>query len=321
MNNIKTVDKVLLSLLESNTFISGEQIAKELSISRSAIHKRVEKLRKEGYTIKAESNRGFLLQTPYPHHIILEQIHREISPNHYTLLLSPQTKSTNTLAKELVTQYKEPFILLTRDQVQGRGRMNRTWEMSPDKDIAMSFVVPCDLSPNHLFSVIQLVSLSILKVLNKYSDDSCQIKWPNDIIANNQKICGILTESILEDNLIKYMVIGIGINVNSDNTPDYAISLKELSQKEQNINKICGEIINHLIELWDKFPSNKDVINKEWEGYLAWKGEKVSLNFYDEIIEGVLKKVTDEGHLVLEIDNKEVPYMIGDLSKIRLRKS
>ena len=66
MNNIKTVDKVLLSLLESNTFISGEQIAKELSISRSAIHKRVEKLRKEGYTIKAESNRGFLLQTPYP---------------------------------------------------------------------------------------------------------------------------------------------------------------------------------------------------------------------------------------------------------------
>ncbi|MDK2818737.1 MAG: biotin--[acetyl-CoA-carboxylase] ligase [Spirochaetota bacterium] len=321
--NIYPIDQVLLALLTSkNQYVSGEKIAQSLLISRAAIHKKVEKLRLDTYNIEAESNKGFILKYPLPYKLIPEKIFQNISiPNCPTILFMKNTTSTNTIAKQIIKEQKEPFILLTRDQVMGRGRMNRPWQMSADKDIAMSFTIPCNISHSLLFSIIRLVSVVVCQLLNKYSDNKCMIKWPNDIITkDNKKICGILTESVLEDNEIKYIIIGIGININSSDLPDYADSLKELTGKECDINQFCSELIESLIILWEDFPSNEETIVKKWEQLFIWKNEEVLLIHNDQEYRGILQSVLLDGSLILEINKEQKTFLSGDLSKIKLNK-
>ena len=321
--HIHPIDRVLLALLnDKNQYVSGEKIAQQLSITRAAVHKKVEKLRLEGYKIEAESNKGFILKYPLPYKLIPEVIYNNISVAKCPeILFMKSTSSTNTIAKEIIKEHKESFILLTRDQMIGRGRMNRSWQMSADKDVAMSFTVPCNIPYSLLFSIIRLVSLVVCQLLNKYSDNQCMIKWPNDVITKDgKKICGILTESVLEDNEIKYIVIGVGINVNSDNLPDYAYSLKELTGKECDINQFYSELIESLVLLWEDFPNNEEWITKEWEQVLIWKNEEVVLIHHDQEHKGILKSVLQDGSLILEIDKEQKTFLSGDLTAIKLKK-
>ena len=321
--HIYTIDQILLALLnDKNQYVSGEKIAQHLSITRAAVHKKVEKLRSEGYKIEAESHKGFILKYPLPYKLIPEVIYNNISvPKCPEILFMKSTSSTNTIAKEIIKEHKEAFILLTRDQVIGRGRMNRSWQMSADKDIAMSFTVPCNIPYSLLFSIIRLVSVVVCQLLNKYSKDQCLIKWPNDVITRDgKKICGILTESVLEDNEIKYIIIGVGININSDNLPDYADSLKELTGKEWNINQFYSGLIESLVLLWEDFPNNEEWIVKEWEQLLIWKNEEVVLTHNNQEYKGILKSVLQDGSLILEIDKEQKIFLSGDLSAIKLKK-
>ena len=321
--HIHSIDQVLLALLnDKNQYVSGEKIAQHLSITRAAVHKKVEKLRLEGYQIEAESNKGFILKYPLPYKLIPEVIYSNISvPKCPEILFMKSTSSTNTIAKEILKERKEPFILLTRDQEIGRGRMNRSWQMSADKDIAMSFTVPCNIPYSLLFSIIRLVSVAVCQLLNKYSDNQCMIKWPNDVVTKDgKKICGILTESVLEDNEIKYIVIGVGININSDDLPDYGDSLKELIHKECDINQFYSELIESLVLLWKDFPDNIEWIAKEWDDLLAWKNEEVVLTHNDQEFKGVLTSTLQDGSLILEIDKEQKIFLSGDLSRIKLKK-
>ncbi len=311
------LDPVLTALLNNmHTYLSGEKLAKELSISRAAIHKRIEKLRADGYHIEAQ--RGFLLKEPLPYHIIAEQISTDSS---LPILFVKETPSTNALAKEILKTHEESFVLMTRAQTAGRGRMTRTWQMTPDHDIAMSFVYltegyPLDL----LFSVIRLASLSVYQVLTKYHPD-LHIKWPNDIITSDgKKVCGILTESILEDNQIRYLIIGIGININSTQLPEYADSMRDLVGECLPIAQIYSEIISTLSSLWEPFPLNKKFIEEEWEKHLAWKGQSVTLTYNDKEYQGIFKSVLEDGSLLLEIDSKKQRFLAGDLTQLKMRK-
>lgn len=321
--HIYPIDQVLLVLLNNkNQYVSGEKIAQHLSITKAAVHKKVDKLRIEGYKIEAKSNKGFILKYPLPYNLIPEVIYSNISVSKCPeILFMKSTSSTNTVAKEIIKEHKESFILLTRDQMIGRGRMNRSWHMSADKDIAMSFTVPCNIPYSLLFSIIRLVSVVVCQLLNKYSNNQCMIKWPNDVITRDgKKICGILTESVLEDNEIKYIVIGVGININSDDLPDYANSLKELTYKECDINQFCSELIESLILLWEEFPNNEEWIAKEWEQLLIWNNEEVVLTHHDQEYKGILKSVLQDGSLILEINKEQKTFLSGDLSGIKLKK-
>lgn len=323
MRKIHTLDAVLWALLANpNQYVSGEKIAQELLITRSAVHKRVEKLRAQGYIIEGEERKGFLLKEPYPYHIIPEKIQSYLSlPNDIELLFIEKTNSTNTLAKEILKKKQKPFILCTRDQTSGRGRMDRSWKMSLDQDIAMSIVLPCHISQYLLFSIIRLASLAVWRTLNQYCSERCFIKWPNDVMTKDgKKICGILTESVLEDNEIRYIIVGIGVNINSTNLPDYAQSLRDLTNQEHDINKIYALLIDDFVDRWNKFPHNEESVFEEWERLLLWKGEKVSLLHGDTQYQGVFCEVLRDGSLILEINNEKRKFLSGDLSGIQLKK-
>lgn len=313
------LNPILISLIKNpDKYISGEKIALELGITRAAVHKKIEKLRQEGFNIG--SQKGFLLHRPYPYQLIAEEIYTLLNQDHPQILFTAQCDSTNTIAKKILPMYNQAFFLITRNQQIGRGRMDRSWQMQADHDIAFSFAAPCDIKQTHLFSIIRLASLAVYQVLSIYSD-KLAIKWPNDIInTKGQKICGILTESILEDNQIRYLIIGIGINVNSIDLPEYATSVKQLTEKSVNINQLFAQIITNISSLWNNFPENMDDISTKWEQALAWKNQEIILQYQNKTYQGKLKSIMQDGSLILLINNQEQTFFTGDLSSIQLRK-
>ena len=159
--------------------------------------------------------------------------------------------STNDKAMELLSKKHIPkwTIISSDNQIKGKGRRGRIWESEAFKNIAISIIIEANISLDKVFYLNIISSLSIKKILDKHLG-SIYIKWPNDIICNNKKICGILIENIIRDNRICNSVIGIGLNVNQTTFPNYlknkATSMKIESQKsfkrENLIHKIAKKL-------------------------------------------------------------------------------
>ncbi|MGL4367994.1 MAG: biotin--[acetyl-CoA-carboxylase] ligase [Brevinemataceae bacterium] len=314
-------DGILLKLLENiNQYYSGEKLAQEFGISRAAVHKKIQKLRQLGFIIEASSRNGFVCKNPFPNYLKSEIIYH-YSKSLYPIYVLETCGSTNKVAYEMIGQNKSPFFLFARDQSLGKGRMGREWNMQKDKDIALSFAAPVNIIYDQLFSLIQLSSLAVYKTLVELSNMEFYIKWPNDIISvNDKKICGILTESVFEDKNISYIVIGIGININSIDLPDFATSLSSLGVEDIDINRVAALLIDNFVELWKKFPDNQDELFLEWESLLAWKGMNVALSSGDKRFEGLFSKVNKDGSLILNINGKEQIFNTGDLLQTQFRK-
>ena len=305
----------ILSLLLSGKFISGEDLAQSLGISRAAVHKRVEKLRASGWHIDATTNRGFQLHPPYPHALIPEKIAEAIS---IPLFFEESSPSTNQAAKTMGEQ--APCVLLTRHQVQGRGRAGRTWDMQANKDLAFSVIYHSNVPATQLFSIIRLASIAVHTVLQEYGVN-CLIKWPNDIITpDGRKLCGILTENMSVEAFSHTIIIGIGINGNSHQLPEYAASVAEMCGLEVDINVLASKIINLLTRLLEKFPKNEEETTAIWQKSLAWVGETVSFTSGETTHTGIFEGCTPEGSVILTIDEKTQPFFSGDLSSVKLRR-
>jgi len=316
------LDPILLILFKNlHQYTSGEDIAQSLKLTRAAIHKNIIKLQEQNYNIKGIPQKGFQLQTPYPYKILPELIKSSLPENNQIdFYFTNQIDSTNKLAFRLLSN-KNSFFILTRDQVVGKGRMNREWIMDADKDIALTFVIKDSIPQYKLFSLIRMSSLAVCNTLNYYCLNTFKIKWPNDIISyNNKKICGILTETIAEEGNINSVIIGIGININGINNYSNSTSLRELLKKEIDINQIIIQLTNNILYYYQQFINNEDIIIKEWQYLLAWQDEEVILYKGNQILKGILKSVNYEGVITLIINEKEYEFISGDLENIRLQR-
>ncbi|MGL4562109.1 MAG: biotin--[acetyl-CoA-carboxylase] ligase [Brevinema sp.] len=321
LTKVMKLDPILRILFQKpGLYVSGEYIAQQLSISRSAVQKRVQKLVSFGYHISSSPKKGIILEPPYPFKILPELIANQLQYP-IDLFYLDQSTSTNTMATQL--DQKEPFVLISREQLQGKGRAGRTWTMQRDKDIALTFSMPVDVFYEDVFSsLIHIASLSVYKTLCHYAPDQIYIKWPNDLISRSgQKICGVLTSSMMEENICNRVIVGIGVNINSTQLPEYAISLFDLIGHEININDVYMRLINYFMDYWYHFSSLRDQIFQEWYRYLAWVGEEVCFIKDKQEHIGIFKRVDTDGSVVLDIDHYEYKFITGDLSCLSLRKN
>ncbi|SFB78877.1 BirA family transcriptional regulator, biotin operon repressor / biotin-[acetyl-CoA-carboxylase] ligase [Brevinema andersonii] len=316
--NIQSLNPVLLMLLQYQKGISQAFLMQQLGISDSAIAINIKTLKDQGYDIQY-ANEKFILINPLPFVLIPEKIKLNIPQNNIPeILFVDRCTSTNIIARDLLSKFSS-FFLIAREQYRGKGRMNRTWEMQKDKDLALSFGYHTDIPHSYFFSLIRVAALAVYKTLNAFGI-SCFVKWPNDIIdGEGKKICGILAEIINESN-INSVVIGIGINVNSNFLPDYAASIYQILGKEIDINKFAGHLILTINNFYSEFPQNESLIIQQWQNYLAWLGEKVIFQIDDQSFWGIFKGCTKEGALLLEIDKEIQTFYVGDLYNIKLRK-
>src|SRR5690606_22693461 len=197
-------NKILEKLKNSGDFISGQEISKEFHMTRAAIWKYINILREEGYNIESVPSKGYRLSS-LPDLLTYEEIKEYLNTDFIgrSVYYFDSIDSTNKKAKEIAIDESEGAVLIAEEQTQGKGRMGRSWVSPKSKGIWMSIILKPDLEPMKVPKLTLIGAAAVHKALDNMGIKT-QIKWPNDILINGKKICGILTEMSGELNMVNY---------------------------------------------------------------------------------------------------------------------
>lgn len=233
--------------------------------------------------------------------------------------------STNTYLKELLRndQSLNELAVVAEKQTQGRGQMGTEWHSQEGKSLMMSALKRLErFHVENRFYLSMLVSIAIKNVLSFYNLPDIKIKWPNDILSANKKVCGLLLEPVLKKDQIKAIIIGVGLNLNETEMPDLpqAASIKMLTGKHVDIDTFALEIVNEINEQFLKLNSQAySVIKREYLNCLYRKGvlsvfKDPAGNEFNGLITGVsnsgkLQVATELGEK--EFDLKEIKLLNG----------
>ncbi len=209
--------------------VSGESLGKEFGLSRAAVHKHVEHLRALGFALESAGGAGYRLTRPFtdlvapeavlPH--LLERMDPEWAwvaglPYHY----QARCPSTNAVLRQEAASSPSGTMVVTDDQTGGRGRLGRTWVSEPGKDLTFSVLVLPSLAPAQVHLLSLAAALAVADTIDELLraegvEGLVQVKWPNDVLVDGKKVCGVLLEGSLDSDRVLWAIAGIGLNVNS----------------------------------------------------------------------------------------------------------
>jgi BirA family biotin operon repressor/biotin-[acetyl-CoA-carboxylase] ligase len=228
--------------------------------------------------------------------------------------------STNLHAKQLIKEnIEEGTIVISDVQTKGRGRKDRFWH-SPIGGLWFSIVLYPNLSSKSGMLITMTASISIAQAIKEVVGLDAEIKWPNDLLIKNKKVCGILTEIDADLQKIKYAIVGIGINVNNkieDDLKNTAISLKqEIDKKISKVNflkSVLEKFDSNYIKLKNK---NFNYIRKTWLTYANIINKKIKITEENNVTIGIVKEIDEYGHLILNTKFDKVKIISGDVKYI-----
>ena len=223
------------------------------------------------------------------------------------------SNSTNDYLKQLAKEKQLPnwTVIWTLNQTKGRGQQENKWFSKKDKSLTFSILINDEpIHYKHQFYLNRIVSLAILKVLQDNISADFSIKWPNDIMAENKKIAGILIENTIKKEYIVQSIIGIGLNVNLNSFPDTlpnAIAMKQLTGQLYSLEELLHEIVGTIQDLY-AISSKSDVssINATYERFLFNKGKITVFKKANYLFNGIIKGVSPKGKLCLLHENDEI---------------
>ena len=301
-------ERILDYLKKEHEYLSGDEIAGHLGISRQGLWKHIQDLKDSGYDIVAVPHLGYRLESSPDRLFALEITHglntKFIAKKiHYFDYLS----STMDLAMQLGIQAApNGTLVLAESQTKGRGRLGRSWFSPKYKGIYLSLILRPKIPPSASPMLTLLSAVSICEAVKKVVGLDAQIKWPNDVFICNKKISGILTEMNAEVDKVNFVVIGIGLNVNNDKKSliAQATSLKE--QAGQSVSRILllqellRRIENNYSLLEDK--GGQSIIDK-WRSFSLTLGRRVKVYCQDKHIEGEAVDIDQDGGLLIRKDS------------------
>lgn len=309
----------ILEILEKNgSYVSGEEISKELGVSRAAVWKHIKKLRELGYEIESKTNEGYkLIKTPDRQiQFELERMLNTKIIGHKILFLE-EVDSTNNKAKQIALDSQDGDVVVSETQHSGRGRRGREWH-SPKGGIYISFILKPNISPERAPQITLLSSVALVETLNSMkSKMNAKIKWPNDILISGRKISGILTELSSDMEKINYVVVGIGINLNTDleDLPEKAASLKVEMDQEISVKLFLKSFFEHYDTVYQEYLNNGiDQIIEKWKKNSDTLGKNVKIIGINETYDGLAKDIDENGALILKTKDKEIKVYSGDVS-------
>lgn len=318
--------KKILNILRKSKdeYISGERLSEELGITRAGIWKHIKSLKEAGYVIESISNRGYkLISTPD----IIDS--EEILPLLTTKYIGrnfihfDEVDSTNVQCRRACSNNPiEGMVVAAEEQTSGRGRLGRSWISPKGTGIWMSIVLKPNISPM-VAPRATLIGAAAVYTALKEMGISVGIKWPNDIVINGKKICGILTEMNAEIERVNYVIMGIGINVNMESFPDElkekATSLKNELGNEVDRKKLVANILNNFEVFYEEFKNTGDisrVIEICKEGSLLINKEVRVINGNNEVICTVID-IDDEGELIVKHKDGTIKRVISGEVSVR----
>jgi BirA family biotin operon repressor/biotin-[acetyl-CoA-carboxylase] ligase len=308
----------------SNEYLSGEEISKQLAVSRTAIWKQIQTLKQAGYEIEAHPRKGYRLKG-VPDRLLPDEIRDHLS----TMILGKQEiyyfndiDSTNNEAKKQANLgCHEGAIILSEMQNSGRGRISRSWFSPAGKGIWLSVVLRPPFHPYDAPKCTLLAAVAVTKAIRKVTQVQCGIKWPNDILYEGKKLVGILTEMSAEMDAINYVVIGMGINVNIDQQ-EFPEELKKIAT---SLSLAAGKPIERLallqailIELEREYNNVIQhgflTVLDDWRELSVTLGQTVDVLGGSKEFSGLAVDIDNDGALLVQTEDRIEKIIAGDVS-------
>ena len=301
--------QILSRLTAVPDFLSGEALCREFGITRSAVWKHICLLRSDGYHIDAVTGRGYRL-SGLTGRTVEAEVHPFLTGQRFgqNIVYHPVTVSTNSLAKALAVEGAPEGSVVTADsQSGGRGRMGRSWVSPPGVNLYFSLILRPAVPSVRVPQLTLLVAAAIHQALSSLSSSLvAMIKWPNDILANGRKLCGVLCEMQSEPDCTHFVVVGIGINVNQSEFPsdlqDRATSLFLESGQLFLRPQILASVLNHFEPLYDAWLSEEDLgcILPYLEEHSLLQSKEVTIDQLKRSMSGTVRGISRTGELKLE---------------------
>ena len=320
-----SVKEDVLALLEGKRgeYISGTCIAEQLHVSRNAVWKSIHELKKDGYKIEAVTNRGYCLceendilsvqgMLPYLSHAVISE----------RIYVHKRLESTNKTAKEIAISGAEHGTVIIADcQTAGKGRYGREFHSPPNHGLYISFILhPAQLCFSTPTLITTRAAVVVCESIEAISDKRPLIKWVNDIFIDGKKVCGILTEAVMdfESGGTQWIVVGIGINVSTPTT-DFPGDLRETAGSifpSNNPfamrNRLAAEIVNRLVAPEEQ--SSEQEMLETYRQRMFVLGQTVSVLGAGESYGALALTVDDTGRLIVKKENGErIPLSAGEI--------
>jgi len=304
--------QILEALRERTHYVSGEALSHQLGISRVSIWKHIRGLKEDGYVIEA-SAKGYRLASspdsllPYEFPGLEQRIHhfREIT-------------STMDAARELAKRgAREGTIVIAEVQTRGRGRLSREW-LSPEGGIYFTLILRPRISPAYAPRINLMAGIAVAATIKELYGLKAELKWPNDVLIAGKKVCGILAEMDAETDVVNFVNVGIGINVNTS-IPRFektATSLKDALGREISRKELLSALVVE-IERWLPLLMKADLL-EEWRRLSATLGEEVRVTSLGEEVIGQAIDIDATGALLVkDKDGSLRTVLVGDCIHLR----
>ncbi|MBN1833979.1 MAG: biotin--[acetyl-CoA-carboxylase] ligase [Deltaproteobacteria bacterium] len=319
------MDSELLQALREGGHISGEELGRRLNVTRTAIWKRINRLRGLGYEITSSPRRGYSFMSA-PDLLLSEEIEPGLRTKIFgrPIIFYSELSSTQDTAKELARKgAKEGTVVIAENQTQGKGRKGREWSSASGQGIQISVILRPRLRPSQSIQIPLVAGVAMAQAIIEVTPLKPRIKWPNDLMIGGKKVGGILTEMNAEIDRIDYVVLGVGLNVNTPQSlfpkeiRRIATSLAEELGGPVSRVRLVQSFLTEFEGLYEEFTtSGFQTIRERWKAMSDTIGAWVELS---DMGEGKMKgRVLDmdmEGALLLEKEDQSIERILaGDIS-------
>ena len=316
-------EEILRLLRSADGYISGQELCNRFGVSRTAVWKAINQLKEAGYEIEAQQNKGYRLMAAPD--LMTEAEIKSLMHTDWVakeVLYFDTIDSTNTKAQELAEKgYPSGTLIVADKQESGKGRRGRSWVSPSGTGIFMTLMIKPDINPNNASMLTLVAALAVAKAITSVTGEEALIKWPNDIVVNGKKVCGILTGMNAQFDYINHIVVGIGINVHNESFPEeisqMASSLMiEAGGKRFHRAQIIAETMSYFEQYYDTFLKTQDLsaLVREYDELLVNRNKSVRVLDPKEPFDGKAMGITPKGELIVDTWESRKLVSSGEVS-------
>ncbi len=312
---------ILTALRTTVTGVSGAELSLQLGISRAAIWARIEELRALGYDISATPHLGYrLVNAPDVLHAddLLSRV-AGVAVVGRDIRVFQETNSTNDVVEKLARDgVKEGVVVFAESQTKGRGRLGRKWISIPRKGLWFSVLLRPDLHPQAATQITVVAATALARSIRKMTGLAAEIKWPNDILVRGRKVVGILTEMSAEVDHVKYVILGIGVDVNQT-AAEFPPELRKVAtslriEKGQSFSRpdLAAAILLELDADYRRLGTGQfEGVAGEWAENCTTLGRNVSINVGSRTVHGRAESLDADGALLVRTHHGHLERILG----------
>jgi len=315
----KTIIQMLID--SDSEYVSGQNISDKLGITRAAVWKRISKLKELGFEIESVTKKGYKLLS-YPDILNKELIEIGMKSDFigHSVEVLESVDSTNDYAKKKAKELVDGSVIISLEQVKGKGRRGRSFHSGKGDGIYLSIILKPGFEPAKAPFITSIAGAALVNTFNKFNIQT-KVKWPNDVLINGKKVAGILTEMSADMEFIEYIVLGVGINVSGLEFPS---ELKNIATS----HKLEGYDVKKLSIIWQFIyefellynlylnENTSEVVNI-LRNNSSVIGKQINVHYMNEVESAIAVDINNQGALIIKTQEGEVKELSSGEISIR----